>query len=174
MCIIIDINTIPSVFSKSAEDHSEFEPVFKWIIEDCGFMIYGGTKFKSELSKLKKYLGFLLELKKMNKIRECSTEDVDKVQKDIKAIIPDEDFDDPHIAAIIKVTGCRLICTKDARSVKYIQDKKIYNKGFIIPKFYTGKRNKKILNPNNIPDKYKPIEKIQKEKQRQLLLISKN
>lgn len=169
MCIIIDINAIPSVFNPNIEDHAEFKPVLNWIISGDGFMIYGGTKYKDELKKLVKYLGFILELQRNNKVRVVCEKSIDDAEAQIKEIIPDNDFDDPHIAAIVKITACRLICSKDIRSVKYIQNRALYCKGFILPRYYTGIRNKGLLCPTNIPVEFRSTKRLNKKEQENLL-----
>lgn len=171
MCVIIDINAIPSVFNSKSSDHTEFRPVFDWIVEDIGFMIYGGSKYKLELKKLTQYLGFILELKRINKVKEVNVSVVDNFELEIRGLISDEDFDDPHIAAIVKTTGCQLICSKDTRSIKYIQSREIYNKNFKLPKFYTSSRNVDLLCVRNIPDCYKHEKRLNKTIQEKLYKI---
>lgn len=168
MCVIIDINAIPSVFNSKSSDHAEFKPVFNWIIGDIGFMIYGGSKYKLELKELKQYLGFILELKRMNKVKEVNECEVDNFELEIRNLIPDEDFDDPHIAAIVKTTGCQLICSKDTRSIRYIHSRELYNKNFKLPKFYTSSRNTDLLCVRNIPDCYKHEKRLNKAIQEQI------
>ncbi len=47
MCIIIDANALPSVLKREPE----LCPVFNWINEGKGKIVYGGTKYKEELKK---------------------------------------------------------------------------------------------------------------------------
>ena len=51
MPIIVDTNCFANVFSRNATRHNEFEPVLNWILRGKGKLIYGGTKYKTELKK---------------------------------------------------------------------------------------------------------------------------
>lgn len=88
--------------------------------------------------------------------------DVDAEEKRIKKLIPDEDFDDPHIAALVSVSKCRLLCSKDTRSEAYLLKTEIYPKGVKPPKFYKGKQNADLLCDKNVPKQYKPLKKLNK------------
>ncbi len=64
MCIIIDTNTLASVFNQASLNHSNFKPVLDWIYSGNGKIVYGGTRYESEI---KNYLGIFNELNKMNR-----------------------------------------------------------------------------------------------------------
>lgn len=163
MAIIVDANCLTRVFDPTNSEHDEFEPVLNWIVKGKGKLIYGGSTYLKELSKLTKIHKIINILKNTRKkVEIIDLQDVDTEEKRIKAIIPDKDFDDPHIAAIVSVSKCRLLCTQDTRSEKYILNKEIYPKDVKPPKFYKGKHNAKILCDTNIPQKYKPLKKLNK------------
>ena len=65
-------------------------------------------------------------------------------------MIPQDDFNDPHIAAIIIESGCRLVCTNDLESIPFIKRREFYSGGKKIPLFYTSKRNAKLLSDQYI------------------------
>jgi hypothetical protein len=62
MCIVIDVNTLASVFNPETEKHEEFSPVKRWIEGGKGFVIYGGTKYKAELQKTFRYLRLIRQM----------------------------------------------------------------------------------------------------------------
>ena len=162
MCIIIDTNCLASVFSKTAENHDEFEPVLEWMLHGKGKLICGGTKYIDELKKTKKYLNIINCLKDKGKVIFADKENVDQEHSRIEKMVNDKDFDDPHLPAIVIVGKSKLICTKDTRSVKFITRTDIYPKGIDIPKYYTGARNIKLLSDKYIYDCYKPLKKCNK------------
>ena len=162
MCIIVDTNCLANVFDPDSALHSEFEPVFKWITEDIGFIVIGGTKYIDELKGNKailKYIKTLNTTKSSNRNRQVLYLDdcmVDAEEKRVKSIITDKNFDDPHLAAMAIVAKCMLICSLDMRSVKFVKSANLYNsKGMKAPKYYTGSRNKKLLCDKYIDKRYK-------------------
>jgi len=170
MPIIVDINCLTNVFDKHSSKHKDFEAVKNWIIKGKGKVVFGGTTYSKELPY--KYVDLFAILKGLNKVIEGDRKVIDQKEIENKKLIPDKDFDDPHIAAIACITKCRLICSEDKRSFKFIKDKKLYPKGFIIPKFYTKAKNKDLLNETNIVELYKPITKLTKRSQKNIEGIS--
>lgn len=154
MCIILDINILSSVFSQAAMKHEEFEPVLKWITEGHGRVVYGGTKYKKELRKTP-YLKIFSLLNIYNRAIPLNDEEVDQEQQYVESLENDPDFDDPHIIAMVRVSGCKLLCSNDTRSIRFIRDKKFYTRPIRPPKFYTKRRNSSILKDENILPKYR-------------------
>jgi len=149
MCVVIDVNTFPDVFATVAGVENDFSPVLGWIKkEESGRMVFGGTKYKKELSKMSKYFGVILELKKIRKVAQINDILVDKREAELKKLVNKDDFDDPHIIAILTVSGCRVFCSKDKRSDKFLKDKILYPKGHARPSIYRSKRNIRLLNNN--------------------------
>lgn len=162
MCIIIDTNTLGNVFSQKDKKHNEFVDVFNWIIRGNGKVVYGGTKYIEELSRTK-FLTLFTILNVKGRTINIDSKKVDFEQKRIEKLISDKDFDDPHLPAMVIVSKCRLICSYDKRSIKFVTNKKLYPKNFKIPNYYTGKHNKSLLSDRYIDDCYKPLCKLTKE-----------
>lgn len=150
MCIIIDANTFSSVFDSKSDDHMEFVPVLNWILNGKGKVVYGGTQYRDELRVAKRYLGIFGELKKARKVVELPTETVDAEQQRIENLVVHHDFDDPHLIAIISVSGCRLVCSKDTRAYPFIKNRDLYARPSLRPKIYSGARNSRLLRDSNI------------------------
>lgn len=146
MCIIIDACTIPLVFNN---DDPDFSPVYDWLFNGSGKMVFGGSIYSKELSKLGRYIGLIQELSRINKVVVVNKGSVDICEKRIKKIEPKRDFDDSHIVAIVEESGCRIVCTKDARSDKYLKDKRFYDKSKK-PSIYRSKKHSKLLSCKNI------------------------
>lgn len=165
MCVIVDTNCLANVFDKKSEKHDDFKPVLDWVLNGKGKLVYGGTKYLQELRKASKYFKILNLLKdKANKVIIVNKEAVDKEQERISNVITDPDFDDPHLPAIVIVSKCRIICSQDTRSVRFVKDSQIYPKGIVIPKYYTSIRNRSLLCDKYIDDMYKPLDKLNKTK----------
>jgi hypothetical protein len=161
MPIVIDICCLSRVFNKGNIEHANYEPVFHWIIKGKGAVFYGGSGYKNELRKMPRFLNFILQLKAIGKARNFDDVVVDAKQDELRSIIRDSDFDDPHIMALLIISEVGLFCTSDARSFKYITRGEFY-RGHV-PAIYTSLSNAEILADKYVPDKYKPLKKINKK-----------
>lgn len=156
MCVIVDACCISRVFNSDNSEHNAYKPVLQWIEHGSGFLVYGGTKYMEELSKLKKYRRlFIAYSKDPSKARRIDDRKVDMVEKRIEKIIPDKKFNDKHLAAIAHVAKCMIICTTDKKCKKYVQDKRLYPRDMSIPRLYTKLSNANILTDGNIHSSYK-------------------
>ena len=145
MAIIVDTNCFARVFCRSNKEHSEFAPVLDWILCGNGFLVYGGTKYLQELKECKKYWHFLRMLRDIKKVYVCDCDKVDDLQAKYEKMYDDPDFDDPHLPAIVRVTKCRLICSKDYRSIPFVTSRELYPKRFHLPHFYSSARDTWLL-----------------------------
>jgi len=124
MPIILDTNCFANVFSRTSEKHKQFEPVLSWVVEGKGLFIYGGSKYKGELMKAKKYLAIFRLLKEVGKVINKLDVEIDELQKKIEAINDSDLFNDEHLLAISAITKCRIICSEDTTSIQFVTDKK--------------------------------------------------
>ena len=67
MCIIIDTNALASVFDVDSSNHENFKPVYDWIFNNKGKVVYGGTKYKEELKNSYRYLKLFGQLSRIRK-----------------------------------------------------------------------------------------------------------
>lgn len=154
MCIVIDINVLPSVFKKDSENHQDFQPVFNWIYQGKGKVVYGGSKYLEELSE--KYRKMLLQLNKAGKAIFISNSLVDKEAESASKLIIHDDFDDAHIVGLLKASGCKLICSLDARAYPFFQHSLFFSPARKRPKIYFSLINANLLNDTNIARICKP------------------
>jgi hypothetical protein len=132
-------------------EHRQFLPVLEWVIKGKGKIIYGGTTYKDELKLLSRYLRILMELEKDGKVvRMPDDRSIDEYEVMLKIRIPEKDFDDPHIVALVAISQCRIVCTNDRRAHPYLQDKALYPKGVKPPKIYSSARHVRLCCDNNI------------------------
>jgi hypothetical protein len=139
MCLIIDANTVSSVFNPKAQEHSRFIPVLNWITAGRGCIIYGGTKYKQELKKTGyEYLRMIGNLSRQGRVVILPTRPIDSYAAVLKIRVPAKEFDDEHIVAIVAYSGCRVVCTNDKASHPYLQRQDLYPKGVKRPKIYSA------------------------------------
>ena len=151
MCLVIDTCCLARVFDPKNAEHDDFIPVLEWISTGKGKMIYGGTKYKTELQSAKKYLRFLTELEKKRRLVVLKDMEIDPIAESLKLEVPDTRFDDEHIVAIVIVSKCRIVCTTDKRAIPYIKRKGFYSKhGVRPPKIYSRKRHRNLCCDANI------------------------
>jgi hypothetical protein len=145
MCIVIDASALSYVFNDENEEHREFKPVHDWITEGKGKMVAGGTKYDDELAKLKTYTKLFGELSRANKLRYVDSGRVDNLVEKLKLKEKSKNFDDPHIVAIVVISGVNLICTKEVRAIPFFTRKEFYpNRS--VPKIYSSSANARLLN----------------------------
>ncbi len=146
MCIVIDSNAIHLVFKLQ---DSDFRPVYNWIFNGDGKMVFGGTRYAKELIKLRKYSKIITELSRNNKVVVVNKDSVDSWEAKVKKIEPKKDFNDPHLVAIIEESGCRIVCSLDKSSDKYLKDNRFYKKTKR-PGIYREKGHSHLLSNKNI------------------------
>ena len=150
MCIIIDVNALPSVFNTEASDHCKFYPIKNWIYNGKGKMVFGGTTYNRQLAKLVRYTRLVADLDRQRKVIKICTTKVDQTEKKIFEAVKSSKCDDAHIIAIVSVSRCKLVCTKDDKSNVYITNKSLYPSGAKPPKIYKRLKHRVLLNDRNI------------------------
>jgi hypothetical protein len=113
-------------------------------------MVYGGTKYKTELSKLKGYLGVFAELARSGRLIEVSTAEVDARAAELKLLEPHAAFNDEHLLAIVAVSRCRVVCTNDKRADEYLRRRDLYPSGVRRPKIYRQRNHDGLCCDDNI------------------------
>ncbi|OOE32009.1 hypothetical protein [Salinivibrio kushneri] len=154
MCIVIDMNVVKTVFNEEEKDHQYYKPVKDWILRGKGKMVVGGKTYHEELKRMYKFRKLYLALRKAGKVvvGGCD-EKIDKLEMELKETLNHRDFDDPHIVALLIVSGCKVICSEDARAYPFFQKNEWYPKGQNVPKIYCKRsysKSKEILSDSNI------------------------
>jgi hypothetical protein len=120
------------------------------VLEGPGFLVYGGTRYKAELNRAKRYLSIFIELRKQRRAREINGVLVDRNEQIVRRLVNCDRCDDFHIIAIFRVSGCLLFCSNDKRADCYIKDKRLYETGQKPPSIYRKRTHRKLLNPKNM------------------------
>ncbi len=150
MCIVVDPPLFISMFKRTDPDYEIYQPVQKWVDSGAGKFVMGGSQYNTELMSVKSILPILLEYERKGKTRRISNTEVDNEVELLRKIEPSKDFDDPHLAALIRVCGCKLICIRDPRSHRFLRSPKLYKSLKERPKLYTRVKNSKLLCQSNI------------------------
>lgn len=152
MCIVIDLNVFAPVFNPQHLEHSEYIHVNHWITKGKGFIVFGGTHYLKELKAISRYLSFITELSRRGRVRKLVDELVDKEEQQVEALLKGSACDDCHLIAILRTSGCRLICSNDKRADKYLKDRRCYLPGQKVPQIYRRRAHKHLLCDRNIRD----------------------
>ncbi|MDR0561677.1 MAG: hypothetical protein LBG73_03215 [Spirochaetaceae bacterium] len=143
--IVLDTNSYSSVFDQNSSDHADFCHVMQWVnSQKRACFVYGGKKYKDEMRNMVKYLDLIDELKKAGKFVEINGRMIDEDAARLKNICTDVAFNDEHIVAILNISGCKLVCTKDTSAMPYIKRKDFYSDKKR-PQIYSGARSKNVL-----------------------------
>ncbi len=150
MCVVIDTNVWSSVFRTDAVPHAEYRPVLKWITKGRGFVVYGGTKYATELSRAPRYLAIFVELRKKGRARLVKHAEVDAAATRVEQQANNARCNDAHLIAIFCVSGCRVLCSNDQRSDEFIKAKGFYPAGQKPPSIYRSAEHRHLLCNRNI------------------------
>jgi len=155
MCLVIDVCCIPKVFDSGNKHHPNYIPVFKWVFNGKGCMIYGGTKYATELSEIPRYVPIITELERAGRAIELPRDRVDAIADALKAKIAEAAFNDEHLIAIVIVSGCRVVATEDRGAISYLKRPEFYScYGIKKPKIYKSVRNSNLCCDRNVIPNY--------------------
>src|SRR5439155_23669807 len=151
MCLVVDTCCLASVFDRRSKNHDRFAPVLRWITNGKGRLIYGGTKYNKELSMVRKFVPIVAELRRGGRAIQVSTREVDSMAQTLKSRIPDKDFDDEHIVALVIVSRCCVVCTDDKRAMPYLTRTELHREVKLrVPKIYQRRQHDTLCCDQNI------------------------
>lgn len=151
MCFILDVNTFHRFFNPLSNDFDDFKPLHDWLYQKNGTkLVYGGTTYIKEIRHLKKYRAYLVELRKISKFVQIDNKLVDEESDRMRAAVKDSDFDDPHIIALLAVSGCLLFASHDKRADKFIKRKDLYPKNTHRRSIYRKRQHSALLTADKI------------------------
>lgn len=146
MCLVIDTCCLAIVFDGGNKKHVKFVPVLKWVTEGKGRMIYGGTKYDTELRRTVKILGIVGELRKARRAIHLDAAQVDPIATALKTKCPEPEFDDEHIVALVLASRCCVVCTDDNNAISYLKRVDLFSEyGVTRPSIYKGHKDHRKL-----------------------------
>jgi hypothetical protein len=143
--MVLDTCAFGPFFNRDNKDHADFHPAFDWVISKKGKLVYGGTKYMNELKAAKKFISLFAQLERAGKLVILNREEVDATQDLVEEMESSPDFDDPHLIAIVIVSKCRIVCTRDARAIPFLKERKFYKGRMKRPLIYTSRTNAPLL-----------------------------
>jgi len=126
VCVVIDACCLVKVFDPLNREHEDFVPVWEWISHGRGRMIFGGTKYLTELSRVKRVVPLVNELQRKGRVRLVPMANVDALAEQLKQRVSDRAFNDEHLMAIVIVSGCRVVCTDDEVAMPYLKRAELF------------------------------------------------
>ena len=159
MCVVIDADTFSEISDVNSKD---FEPLRNWISQEGHTVIHGGSEYKKHLSKHSKFLRYLADLDRAgNPPHRLDAEEVDNTEVFLKRNFVSVAYNDHHIAAILFVSGCRVVSSHDRGFHRLIQNCcNNSGKSIIIrhlprlmvnrPRIYQYKTHKSFLNDGSV------------------------
>ena len=110
MSIIVDANC--AVEALNATPTADFAPLLKAILTGAHKLTVGGTKQKREYQRLGQVWRFLKILDQAGRSRLVGDASVDQEERRV-AIEVKSESDDPHILALARISGARILCSRD-------------------------------------------------------------
>lgn len=145
MCIVIDINCLVPVFVEACKKHKEFGAVKSWIEEGNGFLVYGGSRYRSELHRAFRFLRLIRQMRDGGKAFSIRDSVVDELEAIVKLKTQGTHCDDQHVIALLGAAKCTLLCSEDTRSFPFVKNRSLYPNGMPKVKIYSSKRNIDLL-----------------------------
>lgn len=109
MCLIVDANLLSLVFCEKPQD--DFRPLIDWLAlpNKDGMLVVGG-RLATELDKVfiaKRFVRSLLQAGRARQIPDTATNEEEKIIADSCK------SDDPHVIALARISGARVLCSHD-------------------------------------------------------------
>ena len=113
VCVIVDTNVAASVFRPHPS--SDFQPLFDWLTaaKQDGVLVFGG-RLASELRQDNRAWRFLIALEKAGRAHRAVDQDVASHEASLRSTGICTS-DDPHVLALARVSGARVLCSLDTR-----------------------------------------------------------
>ena len=139
MCIIVDTNKLGAFLADPADEDSR--PIRKWLDRGAGSIVYSTSgKFAQEIQgRVRARLAGYARAGKAKLIPESRFADD---ERNLKAH-PDLRSDDPHVLALARAAGVRLLYTADRNLISDFTDKRFIDQPR--GKVYSSKRNARRL-----------------------------
>lgn len=110
MFLIVDANCASQALC--ANPTHDFQPIISAISDGRRKVVVGGSKQKEEYKRLVNVWRFLRVLDQSGRAHLIEDSRVDIEQEFLEANVPMKS-DDPHVLALARVSGARLLCSKD-------------------------------------------------------------
>jgi len=148
---VLDANSFHRVFDPNNVGYPDFAPLRNWLYDHPRTsLVIGGTHYRDEIAKLRKYFGKLVELKRARKLSEILDDVVDTEETRVKKAAQKNKCNDPHLIALLCASGCRIFASHDKRADPFIKMKCLYQSGQHRPSIYRDAKHASLLCNENI------------------------
>lgn len=140
MCIIVDANRLGGFLAE--EPHADAAPIRRWLDRGAGSLVYStGGKFAKELGG--KALRKLADYSRAGRARSVDATRLAEQEAELKASGKQLRSDDPHVLALARASGARLLYTADSDLIEDFKDRRLVRnpRG----KVYSGAANADLL-----------------------------
>ncbi len=114
MCLIIDANVAAIVFQVPCQD--EYRPVWNWIERRGGILVFGGRN-EAELTRVAAVRQRLYTLWQAGRAMQVPDQTVAAEERSVTSLGVCRS-DDPHVIALARASGARVLCTEDGNLEK--------------------------------------------------------
>jgi hypothetical protein len=118
VCLIVDANLASAVFASPPQP--DFVPVLDWLEKQDGCVVYGG-RLAAELARVEKARRYLRTLLQAGLARFFTNEAI-RVEEATVAGTGLCRSNDPHVVALARVSGARILCTRDRKLQRDFRD----------------------------------------------------
>ena len=122
MCAILDANAASAVFGRDRGGAAE--EFFEWINSGRGSLVVGG-KLRRELGKIAACDVWLQQATLAGRARNVDDRRVDELASELERQCLS---DDPHVIALAKISGARLLYTNDSNLQRDFRDPRLIKK----------------------------------------------
>ena len=142
MCMIVDANKLGEFLSCPSSEESG--PIYKWMDRGWGVIVYSTDgRFREVGEGLRKKLSILSQSGKAILIDARNfLYDEEMLRED-----PDLISNDPHVLALARATGTRLLYTEDGDLIKDFKNKKFLDRPR--GKIYSSRANSRLLSKDS-------------------------
>lgn len=123
MCLIVDSNSVCAVFLKTKP---KFEELRRAVEAKRAKIIYGG-KLTHEYRQVYSFWRLLIALDRQGSARQVDNDQVDRETARLMATGGCKS-NDPHVIALARVGGARLICSEDRKLQKDVRNPNLLSK----------------------------------------------
>lgn len=113
MCLVIDANRAGVFFGQPGSEAAA--PIWAWLRKD-GVLVYGG-RLAAELGKLAEARRLLLRLYQSGQAVLMDSKLIEQAEAEVLGFEGLES-DDPHVLALARVSGARVVYTEDAALIR--------------------------------------------------------
>lgn len=154
MCIVVDPGTLPIILKDDNSDHENFKPVLDWILSGQGKLVYGGTTYAVHLERMPSILKVMRLMREGRRVLLLDNSAVDQVESQLYSQCKSSKFDDGHVVAAVIVSGCRLVCTHDTSSHRFLRRDSFYVGKARKPSIYSNTKCCRLLCKKNAKLRY--------------------